>query len=667
MSTNNSDTGNNTNNRTSATPKNKAVPNTTASLENPIRKKRVIVGGMGPAGMMAALKAKEKGYEVIIFEKRDHFTLMQRTKLGSQQVAWLKEYSDNSEEDKKFFDELDRTEDRTIEIANLQKYLERKLISKGIKICKGVNHEIVEFNLNEGKNLLHVRSNDKEIQRLYENQNKENITEGDLAFDYFVAADGAKRIMAEKLNKAVSKTNAETEKLNEQNDPLKNKKEPLKEITYHELEEQTRQTTHATIFLRSKTLEPVGIFMQPVSFKNIQSKFQALGWNEPFPPNCYMFRNADSTHFFVAGEIPETIDAIESPQEKAKMLEKWALLVMELQYGVTKRKIEGQPDTLTEEKLELDIPNEADVKAGLVKENPWTTFPVLLKYTDTPHVKLNQNAHYISIGDATMNANFFLGHGANDALTDAVNFSKSLPNENDPQTEFNSKLFIDAKKTRREDLTNIMLKKAYERRIRDKEYIPEIRNEMVQYANYLATLAKPLLNYDKSIAPQYHEFSNMMEQLNHDQRSFDYDTFYQKVLEFSTAINNSLDHFTQQKAHEASMRVQKELAATRNKLFEVNKKIMKQTSSKLSDRSKAWLKERESLSSEVKKLEDQLEFQKKYNERMQSSELKKKTEEMLKKHPQLLHGYIQRLKEPIHKGKRPTPDKPHKNKGPKSS
>lgn len=419
--------------------------------------KKFVVAGMGPGGLVAAIEAHRKGYDVIIFDDREHFTRSQRIRLDKEIVDYLKALAPHSLDDKKVLERINAEND-TVKIGFLQKFLEKKLkdlkgvgIQKAPEIRKGSKHKIEGFDISGHHNLLKVTHDGK----------PETIH-----FDHFVAADGARHQMADRLNASL-----------EASEPHKKKK-----ILFHPFETQTRQAAHGTVSLRSKTGQPIKLKKRDLTFsdaKKLKVRGGKYAWNEPYPPKTILLSNSDRTEFYLAGEIPQAIlDITKGPPpiaaKKTKLqqeeLTKWAKLIMELKYGVIEKpspeELSKNPKLLAQP-LELDIQAEAPVPPEgtntaaeiekikeankiITEENKMktTAFTVILSYSESPCVELNKGVHFTSIGDASMTPNFHLGHGANDAISEGRSVVENLPATN-ASGKFNSKKFIEQREMKK--------------------------------------------------------------------------------------------------------------------------------------------------------------------------------------------------------------------------
>ncbi len=576
------------------------------SVVEVVPRKRVIVAGMGPGGITAAIEAHKKGYEVIIFDNRDHFTRPQRIFLNGPTLSYLIGLG-TLPEDEEFLTRLN--DERSITIDRLQTYLQKKLKShlkerEGIgNVRMGSEHEILEFDLSNEQNVLVVRNKEKEER---------------LRFDYFVAADGAKRNMAEKLNQAYARI-AKTQR-----------------ITYKDLETQTRQVPHGTVSLRVKpsVSKKTEITLREIGLQDLLI-LKELGWDEPFPPKSHVLCNKERTQFYIAGEIPQKI--LDSKgDEQTKLLTEWGKMIIKLQLKVQD----------AEDRMELDI--NADEKVSKENQLKATVFEVRLKYTETPCLQLSNDAFFVSIGDATMNANLHLGHGGNDAIADGRKFAEYLPSVSETSAKFNQRSFIRWRRDKKETIRESMALNDEEDMRVYKAYIPKINKEIIKYGEYLLMIAKPLEQFDESLKKRKDEFEVLLKNIKDTPKAIIFlDDIYQKTLEFTDAINDGFD----KKMKAEKEKIKAELALVQ--LSKCAKGIVTALTSVLCDRSEYWKNERARLDSEEAILMKKLKEQEEYEKRLSS--LKTKTGKLLKKTPTLYQEYLKKLREKTAPATTPTP------------
>lgn len=534
------------------------------------KQKIVVVAGMGPAGLVSAIEAIKKGYHVIIYEPRDYFTRGQKITLNSASNAYLQDNVPKDMRANPIFKDI--SDGKGIKINELQEFLEKILLSVAesaakkpnggkLEIRRGAQDEITGFDLKDGQNLLNVKKNGK--------------VDTPINFEYFVAADGGKRVMAQKINAVL----ASQEQLN-----------------YKDLEVQTRRVPHGTVNLKaaeSFTMVAAKPYAKkdfnPKEFNNVIDQLKKLGWEEHVLPNTYMFPNRESNQFYLASEIPQSILDEPSPEVRAKKMAEWGKLVMKLFYDVT------DPDVT----LKLDIEEENvphDQQTEKAKQNNLlaaTTFELRMQYTDTPCVQLNGKAHFVSVGEATMNANFYLAHGANDAIADGVRFGKFLPFASDANTEFDIERYNKARRAVKESVISDMereedkeLKKYKELAIQlmqdfAGEAFDPLRNKSLgdiskpiltekSQSRKLIEIAQSLVAFNKKLKKQITQFEVMIKKIQTNPEEVDPHHVYLKTLELSKHINFAAD----KKAKMDIKNAKKELKKVRQSLFEINKKYL---------------------------------------------------------------------------------------------
>lgn len=672
-----------------------------------LEKPKVIIAGMGPGGLTAAIEAIKKGYDVLILDSRSHATRSQRLKMDKPTYAYLKTLMNPN--DKADVDFIERIKvERSVRIDHLQNYLHKKLDPTGKllqqgKILIGQEHEIVRFDLTQNRNKVVIKSNG---------------VEKEIPFDYFVAADGAKRTMAKKLNEALEQAVTLSESnirdlraardkiiaeqpeeqdapgvdpqklikqkaLNKINSELKTLEDNLKKlktkIQTRPLEIQTRQAPHGTVSLRVKpptvsSMQTKKLIDRDLTIKDL-SQLKALGWEEPDPPKCYIFWDKEQAHFYVAGEIPQKILELKDPEQTRQMTE-WGKLILKLKLDEADAK-----DT-----FELDV-NPGNTPE-IIKENRLraTAFEVRLQYIDTPSMRLNNNSFFVSIGDAFLNANFNLGRGACDAILDARVFSENL--KADPMAQrigrgFSSEMFNEYQRLRKEHIKKSMSHFEGEDMKFYKENMETMRKEIIRYGEHLVILAKTLGESSPSLTKERQGFEALLTLVKNSPESFYTnptaaglqsdlktekdkrptppakpnltDALYEKILDFSEAIRKGID---------AQLQLEKtKTHAINSKLDAINVKrttlltaIQGATNAVIPDlieREKQWKAEREALDSMQRDLGKALEMQEQVEKKLTSMQAAAKqvgagtTSLTVIETPALLVGYAKKLTEKI--------------------
>ncbi len=373
------------------------------SPEESLNQDPIVVVGMGPGGIVAAIEAARKGHDVLLLEQRKHFTRTQRVVLSAETInylEWLNEMDPNlkgmdpiqdKHEDFEFLKYIDRN-GSNVEVNKLQEFLEKKcriLFPDRIVIKKEI--EILENGIDTKNNTIAFKGEDKPIN-----------------FKHLVGADGARHALADMVNQTFDET----------------------KITYNELEQQTRQESHGTVSLRVKENEPpptTNAKKLSMDDPYIAHRLQSLGWDESYPPNIYIFPDATKKRFYIAGEIPLKILQETDKAKQTEQLVEWGKAILELQAGIKK----------VDDIIEFDVSADVDEKSLQENRLKATAFPVALQYATAPCVNLANESVFVLVGDAGKSANFFLGHGANDAIRDARKFGQCLEEEG-----FNSEAYL---------------------------------------------------------------------------------------------------------------------------------------------------------------------------------------------------------------------------------
>lgn len=351
----------------------------------------IVIVGMGPGGMAAALQIAEKGKAVTILENRDMFTRVQKISLNADTIEFLTQLQEKvkalgikDDVGDKFIESIPKGK-RRVEIAELQEYLENKmkqLYPNLITIKKSEKIQITQINL------------DKDQPRIIY---KNNEIVNELKFSHFIAADGARRGMAKMV--------VEQNKL---------------PITFKDLDIQLRHEVHGTVNLDILNKEATpGIVKSALDNTDLPA-LRKHGWNKPYLPKMYVWPNVEGNKFYIAGEMPPIF-----MKYKGKILqnaeEAWGKTILQLLYQYKPKDVG------------LNLYYGQDPKQQAMNKLKTTIFPVVLQYVEknTYDFGAAKGDHtFIQIGDAARNANFYLAHGTNDAIADGIEVAKSL-NVND--------------------------------------------------------------------------------------------------------------------------------------------------------------------------------------------------------------------------------------------
>lgn len=414
----------------------------------------IVIVGMGPAGIVSAIEAAKKGNQVVLIENRDYFTRTQRVKVDIETLDYIEALNkldpNTSKKDEDFL--IRNKTESTVPINELQEFLEKKLRAlypDKVKIIKGADVKVQDLNVEQ--QLIHVEVKGK-VQSI--------------KFSHIVGADGTRREMASKINQALGD-----------------------QIGFQDLETQTRQEAHGAISLRYKPKKGLPERDEKFSLKwTDMERLQALGWEEPYLPVCYMFHDESKKHFYVAGEIPSKILKEKDPVKKQEMMVQWGKGILALQFGYKN----------VEENIEVDFNKKTDAKSQQENKLKVTTFPMTLQYTDTPCLEMNAGGSapsnaFVLMGDASKNANFLLGHGANDAIRDGKKFGECLQGN-----QFDFEKYRKHQEEQKGKMVNKMASIDVGLKTNYKSRIEKIDENIVKEAGVLIKLAS--LHQDKNLA-----------------------------------------------------------------------------------------------------------------------------------------------------------------------
>jgi len=407
----------------------------TANQEPPI-----VIAGMGPAGLSAAIAAAKKNHPVIIVEPRDDFTRGQRVVINKDTFNFLKSLEDKKDpQDIKFFNEqISKT---NVQVKDVQSYLTRKLEKyPNVTMHKGGGAKILDINP-EAQTLI-----------LQKPDGKKQVTQ----FSHLVAADGAGSPHAGVVN-------------------LWNKrnKSSNRAIEYKKMKYQPSREGAGTVTLESHDKQKLPkVSLQKNFTKQDLTEFKKqFDWNSSEPPRVYVFPNKKNTKFYVAGETPPSIEKIstkmseinqkianldgldpnfkdqkqrlenartELENEKRNQLTQWGQFILKVKMGydldllkLSEKK--GISDEKKQNITESDLSDETK-KSLLERKNRTVTdkaklnataFSLTLSHAKKSVIELKKGS-FCLLGDVAKNANFYLGHGLNDAIKDGLQFGACL-------------------------------------------------------------------------------------------------------------------------------------------------------------------------------------------------------------------------------------------------
>ncbi len=372
----------------------------------------VLIAGMGPGGLAAAITAAKKGLPVVIVENRDFFSRGQRVHADARTIAFLQTLRDpNDKADDKFFNDQvfskqmsdgNRSADGVVQVKDVQAYLKRKLEAyPNVDIRMGKGHGITAIDPKTQKAML--------VQPGKPPQ--------EMKFSHVVAADGARRGVTALLNSS---------------------DDAAYHIEHKKMDLQPRQSQVGTIALEAvkvrntvtgemerKTLPPTPDDASGTGFKlEHMAQLNQLGWDQQYFPKVRVFKNEENDKFFFSGEVPRMIANMQDKQAQQEALTAWGKLIINIEMGI--------------DPADIELP----AKAGLKSDDPQhaarskekqglraTAFALELAHADKPAVHLGEGGNggaFALVGDSFKNANFFYGHGMNDAVQDGIKVAECM-------------------------------------------------------------------------------------------------------------------------------------------------------------------------------------------------------------------------------------------------
>lgn len=352
----------------------------------------IVIVGMGPGGLSAAVTAAQNGHKVIIIENRDHFSRVQRISIDPDTLAFLNSLRDpNDEMDRKFFEhQIFKTgHEGTVQVKDLQAFLTRKLevnFKDNVEIRRGVGHKVVRMDPDEQEVTLESPGGKRDV----------------VAFSHMIAADGVRRGVTDILNTSTSKA--------------------AYQIHHYSKDLQPRQAEVGTVSLQvvagTKLPEPPN---EEMKFNpGHMQRLLELGWDKPYFPRVYIFRNEENTKFFVSGEVPPMIKNIQDKATQRQLMETWGKFMVNVRLGYP----ENDVGLIYSDNPMRD--KRKDEKNALKS----TVFSLEMQAADKSAVELGKQGAFVLVGDAYKNANFFFKHGMNDAIKDGILAAKCIDGPN---------------------------------------------------------------------------------------------------------------------------------------------------------------------------------------------------------------------------------------------
>ncbi|MDP3560851.1 MAG: hypothetical protein Q8R83_01565 [Legionellaceae bacterium] len=328
----------------------------------------LLIVGLGPGGLFAALKAASQGMTVVALTDRSHYIRGQRVLLSMETQLYLEELIED-DVDQLIIDKLE--EENTIQVKDIENFLYRKIQAHP-------NITIVQINANNSITHIGVSTNKE--------SNYIQLADNSIYFcRNLLAADGAKHTLATLINAELNAS-----------------------ITYSQSTLQERHKYHGTVQLQLKKGEQITELETGVNKFKTRAACIKLGWRESFTPQYYVFTNAAQTKFYYVGEIPKCI--YDAPNDsQANLLKKWASEAISAKFMVRDEQLEYRVSRKTPAKDRLQS---SVFEMNLMVCNK-STFPLA-------------NGMFAQIGDARRTPNYHVLHGMNDAIKGGFAFVEAL-------------------------------------------------------------------------------------------------------------------------------------------------------------------------------------------------------------------------------------------------
>lgn len=367
----------------------------------------IVVVGMGPAGLMAAIEfARKHKQRVLMLEKRDHFTRGQKVMLNTANIKYLEGIArgaakqpgytkEDAENDQAFLQEL--SFGGFIEVSLIQEFLKRKI--------EILYPELVDMQQGNGASIKEV-----DVEKGTLRYSDASGVEQQVGYQHIIAADGVRRETAQLLARGGTEIA---------------RKRPIRV--------QLVEKAHGTVTLDLKEgVQP----RLPKTSEELASmlrlkeedlpKLRGLGWNAAQMPRVYIWPDSSFRKYYIAGEIPERILSL-PPDQKQKAMEEWGQKLMELTMGYPKNEIG----------LDLSVDAKQPEKSAQANQLKTTAFQSPLSYMEEAAMSLGADSSFVVLGDAARTPNFYGGHGANDAFADARKLAGCYENGVIDREQFN--------------------------------------------------------------------------------------------------------------------------------------------------------------------------------------------------------------------------------------
>lgn len=466
--------------------------------KNNTPQKMVVVAGMGPGGLTAAIESAKKGYSVVIVEPRKYFTRTQTVGMSIDCYYYLKSFIEDERDEQFILNKIGTGPNFPVHVNDVQKYLTDKL-------AQFSNVEIVLGNItaiNPGFQTVTITTEDNQTE---------------VHFDHLVAADGARHQMADLVNKSI---------------------EPESRIDYQRLQYQPRHPSSGSVSLElDKEITPKEVRGNVVSFKaeNL-GKLHQMGWDKPYFPRVYILSRVPepgkNLKYFVCGEIPDKIANMTDKKAQREALIEWGKFAVNVKYGYPQETISFREKPINEQRNDPGYIS----KVEEVNRNKSSSFQFSLSYASNSILLMGEGGEMVLLGDANKDANFYYSHGLTDAMLEGMAFAEALGNPE--ENTFSAEDFFAQQKGSMMTLENLML--------RDSAFMPKMTP-----IEKLELDKKSTLDFAQSIGDEklYQEITQKIKDLPFfdPEVPFDVQNYYQTYVMLQETLGSLSEHIVRRK------------------------------------------------------------------------------------------------------------------------
>lgn len=377
----------------------------------------VAVVGMGGGGLAAAIRLVQNGQSVVIFESRDEFTRPQRIFVHGEAAKFIDELIDPSDPLDVQFKQSKFSNDDSIRVRSLQKFLYRKLMK-----LQEEKPNLLTVLRGEKFKITGIDPHNQILSYTESNQVKTQL------FSHFLEADGAQHAMANLLNNAVGE-----DVFNFEVQEVQHRHPPCGVIQC--------QLNLPEALAKDPKLHDILKILTNVSWKSSDCEgLIAQGWNQPYFPRMFIYSDLKQMKFGFATELPDSLYALSrDPNKQKEFREKyleWArfLFDMHIQTHLRSKDVTEDERKLLAQLRPKDLiilpkkvkPGRSEAYLNHFDRLNATAFKLEYFSADIPSAGLGKEGTYALVGDSFQTPWFYGSHGMNDAICGGLLFAESL-------------------------------------------------------------------------------------------------------------------------------------------------------------------------------------------------------------------------------------------------